>query len=178
MSNKDCLVIVPAYNEAQNIKKVLKDLINYFVNILIIDDGSNDGGTTILNNFEKIDLICIQSNRGKGYAIREGLKRAINEKVKSDMTDEFISYYGKNILRESVLINGTKDFLNGNKDYGMKEHEYLKFNLCFIFNSNSEDKLNEPLSFDPNLHQHQFFLQLKLNYHGLFQNQIYHHIYF
>ena len=37
---------------------------------------------------------------------------SINEKVKSDMTDEFISYYGKNILRESVLINGTKDFLN------------------------------------------------------------------
>ena len=37
---------------------------------------------------------------------------SINEKVKSDMTEEFISYYGKNILRESVLINGTKDFLN------------------------------------------------------------------
>ena len=37
---------------------------------------------------------------------------SINEKVKSDMTDEFISYCGKNILRESVLINGTKDFLN------------------------------------------------------------------
>ena len=37
---------------------------------------------------------------------------SINEKIKSDMTDEFISYYGKNILRESVLINGTKDFLN------------------------------------------------------------------
>ena len=37
---------------------------------------------------------------------------SINEKVKSDMTDEFISYYGKNILRESVLIDGTKNFLN------------------------------------------------------------------
>ena len=37
---------------------------------------------------------------------------SINEKVKSDMTDEFISYYGKNILRESVLINGVKEFLN------------------------------------------------------------------
>ena len=37
---------------------------------------------------------------------------SINEKVKSDMTDEFISYYGKNILKESVLINGVKDFLN------------------------------------------------------------------
>jgi len=41
---------------------------------------------------------------------------SINEKVKSDMTDEFISYYGKNILRESVLINGTKDFLNWSKN--------------------------------------------------------------
>ena len=37
---------------------------------------------------------------------------SINEKVKSDMTDEFISYYGKNILKESVLINGVKEFLN------------------------------------------------------------------
>ena len=37
---------------------------------------------------------------------------SINEKVKSDMTDEFISYYGKNILRESVLIKGVKEFLN------------------------------------------------------------------
>ena len=36
----------------------------------------------------------------------------INEKVKSNMTDEFISYYGKNILNESRLINGVKDFLN------------------------------------------------------------------
>ena len=37
---------------------------------------------------------------------------SIDEKVKSDMTDEFISYYGKNILRESVLIKGVKEFLN------------------------------------------------------------------
>ena len=37
---------------------------------------------------------------------------SINEKVKSDMTDEFISFYGKNILNESTLINGVKEFLN------------------------------------------------------------------
>ena len=37
---------------------------------------------------------------------------SINEKVKSDMTDEFISFYGKNILKESALINGVKEFLN------------------------------------------------------------------
>ena len=39
----------------------------------------------------------------------------INEKVKNKMTDEFISYYGENILNESKLINGVKDFLNWSK---------------------------------------------------------------
>ena len=37
---------------------------------------------------------------------------SINEKIKSDMTDEFISFYGKNILNESTLLNGVKEFLN------------------------------------------------------------------
>ena len=37
---------------------------------------------------------------------------SINEKIKNEMTDEFISYYGNNILNESTLINGVKDFLN------------------------------------------------------------------
>ena len=32
------------------------------------------------------------------------------------MTDEFISYYGNNILNESKLINGVKDFLNWSRE--------------------------------------------------------------
>ena len=37
---------------------------------------------------------------------------SINEKIKNEMTDEFISYYGNNILNESTLMPGVKDFLN------------------------------------------------------------------
>ena len=36
---------------------------------------------------------------------------SINEKIKNEMTDEFISYYSKNILNESTLVSGVKDFL-------------------------------------------------------------------
>ena len=36
---------------------------------------------------------------------------SINEKIKNEMTDEFISFYGKNILHESTLLNGVKEFL-------------------------------------------------------------------
>tara|TARA_B110000008_G_C16696031_1_gene454717 strand:+ start:30 stop:710 length:681 start_codon:yes stop_codon:yes gene_type:complete len=37
---------------------------------------------------------------------------SINEKIKNEMTDEFLSFYGQNILKESALINGVKEFLN------------------------------------------------------------------
>tara|TARA_B100001121_G_scaffold124849_1_gene109459 strand:- start:1603 stop:2283 length:681 start_codon:yes stop_codon:yes gene_type:complete len=36
---------------------------------------------------------------------------SINEKVKNEMTDEFIDFYGKNILNESTLTIGVKEFL-------------------------------------------------------------------
>ena len=34
-----------------------------------------------------------------------------NQKVKDEMVKEFVSFYGKNIVNESTLINGVKEFL-------------------------------------------------------------------
>ena len=39
-----------------------------------------------------------------------------DEKVKKEMVTEFVDFYGKNIIIESTLINGVKDFLNWCKD--------------------------------------------------------------
>ena len=35
-----------------------------------------------------------------------------DEKVKKEMVTEFVDFYGKNIINESTLINGVKEFLN------------------------------------------------------------------
>ena len=35
----------------------------------------------------------------------------IDLKIKDEMSKEFVNYYGKNIINESTLINGVKDFL-------------------------------------------------------------------
>ena len=39
-----------------------------------------------------------------------------DEKVKKEMVTEFIDFYGKNIINESTLIKGVKEFLNWCKD--------------------------------------------------------------
>ena len=39
-----------------------------------------------------------------------------DEKIKKEMVTEFVDFYGKNIVNESTLINGVKDFLIWSKD--------------------------------------------------------------
>jgi phosphoglycolate phosphatase len=39
-----------------------------------------------------------------------------NQKIKAEMVKDFVSFYGKNIMNESVLINGVKQFLKWCKE--------------------------------------------------------------
>ena len=52
---------------------------------------------------------------GKGakamMAKDNGKWKWFDEKIQNEMTNEFISFYGKNILYKSTLINGVKEFL-------------------------------------------------------------------
>ena len=42
---------------------------------------------------------------------KEEFGKIQNKKIKSEMVQEFINFYGKNILKESTLINGVEKFL-------------------------------------------------------------------
>ena len=42
---------------------------------------------------------------------REEFSKVKDQSIKDEMTKEFINYYGKNILIESKLIKGVKNFL-------------------------------------------------------------------
>ena len=63
------------------------------------------------------------------------LNKINDEKIKSQMVKEFIDYYGKNIAKESKLINGVKEFLIWckSKDISMavctNKTEHLAVNL-------------------------------------------------
>tara|TARA_Y100000816_G_scaffold239762_1_gene186165 strand:+ start:883 stop:1557 length:675 start_codon:yes stop_codon:yes gene_type:complete len=77
-------ILIPVHNELRNIPTLL-DALKVYSNegheILIIDDGSEDGSTDILKNCEYIKLICLQKNKGKGFALKVGLTNASNDKI-------------------------------------------------------------------------------------------------
>ena len=47
---------------------------------------------------------------------KEEFGKIDDQKIKAEMVKEFVSFYGNNIINESTLINGVKEFLNWCKE--------------------------------------------------------------
>ena len=77
-------ILIPIHNEINHIPFLL-DALKVFISkgheIIIIDDGSNDGSTDILKKCKIFNLISLRKNKGKGYAIKKGLRKANNERI-------------------------------------------------------------------------------------------------
>jgi dolichol-phosphate mannosyltransferase len=81
----DSLVIIPTYNEKENIERILRKvfLLNHSFDVLIVDDGSPDGTADIVKGLQQeFDGLHIQERKGKlglGTAYIHGFKWALNK---------------------------------------------------------------------------------------------------
>jgi glycosyltransferase involved in cell wall biosynthesis len=69
---------MPAYNAAATIGSVVREALQYMPKVLVADDGSNDRTGTIAAEAGG-DVIAIDHNRGKGYALKVLFQRAMDE---------------------------------------------------------------------------------------------------
>jgi glycosyltransferase involved in cell wall biosynthesis len=69
-------VLLPTYNNAKTLLQVIEDVRLYTSNILIVNDGSTDGTAEILKEYTGLQVISYSLNRGKGFALRTGLRAA------------------------------------------------------------------------------------------------------
>ena len=68
----------------QKIKELLFNLKRYFDQgheILVVDDGSTDKSNNILSQSNWINLVTLNENRGKGFALKKALELSKNEKI-------------------------------------------------------------------------------------------------
>lgn len=72
-----CCVIIPTYNNAQTIAAVIESVLAYTPHVIIVNDGATDSTPEILESFKnRVDVVSYLPNRGKGMALRTGIKRA------------------------------------------------------------------------------------------------------
>lgn len=76
-------IIIPAYNEENKIKDTLENIkdIEEISEIIVVDDGSSDNTSKVAKEVksDKITVITQDKNRGKGYALNNGLKVAMTK---------------------------------------------------------------------------------------------------
>ncbi len=73
-ANSEAVLIIPAYNEEENLSAVLDTAkcSPLLKRIIVIDDGSDDRTAEIAESFEGVEVIR-QSNRGKAGAMEAGV---------------------------------------------------------------------------------------------------------
>lgn len=77
MHTLNCCVIIPTYNNQHTIAKVIEDVLEYASDVFVINDGATDSTSEILKDFEKkVTLISYSPNKGKGMALRTGIRSA------------------------------------------------------------------------------------------------------
>lgn len=76
MSALRCVVIIPTYNNAGTVAKVISDVKAFTADVIVVNDGSTDDTRDILATIDDIRVIDYPNNKGKGYALKLGLKRA------------------------------------------------------------------------------------------------------
>ena len=126
-------VIIPCFNEHDTISKIV-ELIRknekFKIEIIAVDDFSTDGSREILKNLhsnEKINhLILNDKNFGKGYSLRQGIKRATSDIIliqDADLEYEPSDY--EKLIKP--IIHNNADVVYGSRFIGSGEKRVLYF---------------------------------------------------
>ena len=112
------LVIIPAYNEEDNITNVIEGLGKYASKYdrVFVDDGSTDKTAAIIQQHGE-DLLSLPCNLGYGRALQTGMLYALNHSyqiiVFFDSDGQHIPSYISHLVRE--LQNSNTDMIIGSR---------------------------------------------------------------
>ena len=117
------VVVIPTFNNGSTLKEVLTGVMDVCGNVIVVNDGSCDNTYDILNQFDGIEVITHNKNRGKGAALNSGFRKAYDLGYKYAITiDSDGQHYPQEIkllcdasLKEpETLWIGSRDFKSDN----------------------------------------------------------------
>ncbi|MET3806426.1 glycosyltransferase involved in cell wall biosynthesis [Nakamurella sp. UYEF19] len=117
-------IVMPVFNEGRTIRSAIERVlaVDYPcpVELIVVDDGSNDATGQILETFDKRGLILIRHrrNQGKGAAVCTGVERATGTHL--IVLDADLEYSPNDISAMlAPVIEGKSDHVFGTRVFGM-----------------------------------------------------------
>lgn len=136
----DIMVVIPAYNEAENIGDVLRriprTISGHAVGVLVAVDGGTDGTEDVARN-HGASVVVNPINRGGGAALRAGYEVALKSNAEIIVTLDADGQHMPEEIAQVVapILDGSADFVNGSRVLGSHEAEsQVRVAGVFLFN--------------------------------------------
>ncbi|HLD96859.1 MAG TPA: glycosyltransferase family 2 protein [Candidatus Nanoarchaeia archaeon] len=125
-ARKTLSIIMPVYNEKNTVVEAIEhtkkvDIGDYGKEIIVVDDGSTDGSRELIGKVDGVKKVILDKNRGKGGALKEGIKHA---------TGDYIVFHDADLEYEPadfkymlpILDSGLADVVIGSRFVGRKQY--------------------------------------------------------
>ena len=76
MEKHNVCIVIPSYNNAKTLRRVLEGVLRYPYQVLVVNDGSTDDTAAILTQYPSVTTITHPKNQGKGKALQTGFEQA------------------------------------------------------------------------------------------------------
>jgi len=122
---KNYLIIIPTYNEKNNIKFIVNKIsknIKFNYDILFVDDNSKDGTLKVINDIKskKIFLLKRKNKLGIGSAHKDGIKYGYKNKYNYIITMDCDGTHDPKYINKMIKLLGVNDLIITNR-YGIKD---------------------------------------------------------
>ncbi len=125
-------VVMPVYNERATVQRAVERVLAspFAVELLCVDDGSNDGSTELLRGIQaenpQVHVFLQPRNMGKGAALRKGISKATGDFILIQDADlEYDPADYEQLLKP--LLEGKADAVYGSRFMGSAPHRVLYF---------------------------------------------------
>ena len=126
-----CSVIIPCYNEENNIEEAVRRIpkMGKYTEIIVVNDGSKDKTADRVRELQKqynnLKLIDYSPNRGKGHAVDQGFSAATQDIL--IILDADLSVPPEELPRFFEPLNkGQGQFVNGTRMVYPMEHQSMR----------------------------------------------------
>ncbi|MFA6152821.1 MAG: DUF2062 domain-containing protein [Chitinophagaceae bacterium] len=70
-------IIIPTYNNSKTLQRVVDAVLQFGATTIVVNDGATDSTPAILQHYPQLVIVRHPKNLGKGMALRNGFKKAI-----------------------------------------------------------------------------------------------------
>jgi 1-acyl-sn-glycerol-3-phosphate acyltransferase len=140
LHDRGICIVIPTYNNGGTITAVVNSTLEECQDVIVVNDGSTDDTSLQLKAIKAVTVVEYARNRGKGYALKQGFRKALEMGFAYAITldgdgqhypSDIRRFLQANIDHPGALILGSRNLTNADRPKGSTfANKFSNFWFC------------------------------------------------